>query len=291
MLEAVAYATPSPSNNQVAQAVARLPANASDLFASSNPNAAANSNALGDVFANYSNTILQRLTYHDDGTVGVINGEPLKQYMVNTAELGSLLNVVLFNPNVDASGLAKQAILQYAGPLKTQINAPNSSADAIDRMEILRAAMDDSLVQTYNGIYQSQQNTRDTISFIADLVVAGLPAGDLAKDAVSKLVGDAFGSASERVTSALQGVVGDLVDKGTGQLSGQAQDAIAKALGVDSPTAQAVLTQTDTSDALQKSLLSGITNGGIYSQIENESQNLEADIAIIRGQSTAPLQP
>ncbi|MDB6106829.1 MAG: hypothetical protein JWO52_6828, partial [Gammaproteobacteria bacterium] len=235
LIDAVAQSPASATNDAVALAFARLPATTPGLFKSPNADAQQNTTNLGQLFTTHFQGIMTTLANYDPSDLGVKNGLTVNQYMENAADLGSLLNVTAFNPNSPWAFDVKTMLINYAGSLKTQLNTPGLSGPAqtkaSDQLAMVTAAADDALAQRYNDIQAQTQATKDTVAFIANLALAGLPVGDMAKDKVAGLISDAFSDSSGRIATALTGVSKSLIGTGTDQLSSDAQAALVQALG------------------------------------------------------------
>ena len=145
----------------------------------------------------------------------------------------------------------------------------------------MTAAADDALAQRYNDIQAQSQATKDTVAFIANLALAGLPVGDLAKDKVAGLISDAFGDSSGRISTALTGVTKSLIGTGTDQLSTDAQAALVNALG---PNTAQFLTQEKATSSLKQSLTEGLNINATGLQALTAS--IKNGIAIARGQAS-----
>jgi hypothetical protein len=284
LIGAVAQSPESATNDAVAVAFARLPATTPGLFKSPNADAQQNTTNLGQLFTTHFQGIMTALTNYDQGDVGVKNGLTVNQYMENAADLGSLLNVTAFNPNSPWAFDVKTMLTNYAGSLKTQLNTPGLSGPAqtkaSDQLAMVTAAADDALAQRYNDIQAQTQATKDTVAFIANLALAGLPVGDMAKDKVAGLISDAFGDSSGRIATALTGVTKSLIGTGTDQLSSDAQAALVKALG---PNTAQFLTQEKATSSLKQSFTAGLNINATGLQALTASIN--NGIAIARGQA------
>jgi hypothetical protein len=284
LIDAVAQSPGSTTNDAVAVAFAKLPATTPGLFKSPNADAQQNTTNLGQLFTAHFQGIMTALTNYDPTNIGVKNGLPVHQYMENTAELGSLLNVTAFNPNSPWAFDVKTMLINYAGSLKAQLNNPHLSGPAqtkaTDQLAMVSAAADDALAQRYNDIQAQTQATKDTVTFIANLALAGLPVGDMAKDKVAGLISDAFGDSSGRISKALTDVSKSLIGTGTDQLSSDAQAALVTALG---PNTAQFLTQETATSSLTKSFTAGLNINA--SGLQALTGSLEDGIAIARGQA------
>jgi hypothetical protein len=284
LIDAVAQSPQSATNDAVAVAFARLPATTPGLFKSPNADAQQNTTNLGQLFTTHFQGIMSALTSYDQSDVGVKNGLTVNQYMENAADLGSLLNVTAFNPNSPWAFDVKTMLTNYAGSLKTQLNTPGLSGPAqtkaSDQLAMVTAAADDALAQRYNDIQAQTQATKDTVAFIANLALAGLPVGDMAKDKVAGLISDAFGDSSGRIVTALTGVTKSLIGTGTDQLSSDAQAALVNALG---PNTAQFLTQEKATSSLKQSFTEGLNINATGLQALTASIN--NGIAIARGQA------
>jgi hypothetical protein len=284
LIDAVAQSPQSATNDAVAVAFARLPATTPGLFKSPNADAQQNTTNLGQLFTTHFQGIMSALTNYDTSDAGVKNGLPLNQYMENAADLGSLLNVTAFNPNSPWAFDVKTMLINYAGGLKTQLNTPGLSGPAqtkaSDQLAMVTAAADDALAQRYNDIQAQTQATKDTVAFIANLALAGVPVGDMAKDKVAGLISDAFGDSSGRISKALTGVAKSLVGTGTDQLTSDAQAALVNALG---PNTAQFLTQEKATSSLKQSLIEGLNINA--TGIQALTASINNGIAIARGQA------
>jgi len=284
LIDAVAQSPASATNDAVALAFARLPATTPGLFKSPNGDAQQNMTNLGQLFTTHFQGIMNGLTTYDQSEIGVKNGLTVDQYMENAADLGSLLNVTAFNPNSPWSTDIKTMLINYAGSLKSQLNTPGLSGSTqtklSDQLAMLTASADDALAQRYNDIKAQQQATKDTVTFIANLALAGIPVGDLAKDKVAGLISDAFGDYSGKISNALTRVSKNLVDTGTNTLSTDAQNALVDALG---PNTTQFLSQEKATSSLKTSFTEGLNINATGLQALTASIN--NGIAIARGQA------
>ena len=197
--------------------------------------------------------------------------------MKDAADLGSLFNVVLFKGDQAYQGSARSAVLDYAAGLKSQINSAEGNAEATGRLSMLMGAADDAITQGFNELKAEEDAQAEMVSFIVDLALAGIPAGDKAKDAVSGLIGELF--SNPRVTEALKGVSGNIIDSATGYLTDEAKQALTDALGADEAE---LLDQQGASNALREALLSGIQNERDLAAIENYAEDVSQGINIWR---------
>jgi len=285
LMQAVAMSPENPTNDAVALAFARLPATTPGLFNGPNTDAQANTDNLGQLFTTHFHGIMDTLTAYKMGDIGVGQRGVITQYDENVAELGSLLNVTMFNPKSAWAHDLQTMYSGYVGTLKAQFNALPLGDPGIrlvnNRMGMMAAAADDALVQRYNQIQAQNQSTKDTVAFIANLALAGVPVGDMAKDKVASLIASAFGDHAGRISQALTGVSKSLIGTGTDQLSSDAQAALVNALGAN--TSQ-FLTQQQATSALKESFFTGLNKDD--TALESLIGSIESNIADARKQGS-----
>lgn len=268
----------SPEAREAANMLARLPASSGDIFDDGRTgNAQDRIDAMGQLFVSHSESILDSFTDFDTTRIGSKDDADLKQYMKDASDLGSLFNVVLFNGDQTYQGSARSAVLDYAAGLKSQINSAEGNAEATGRLSMLMGAADDAITQGFNELKAEEDAQAEMVSFVVDLALAGIPAGDKAKDAVSGLIGELF--SNPRVTEALKGVSGNIIDSATGYLTDEAKQALTDALGADEAE---LLDQQGASNALREALLSGIQNERDLAAIENYAEDVSQGINIWR---------
>jgi len=284
LMQAVAMSPSNDSSNKVAVAFAQLPSTTPGLFSGSNPDAQANTNNLGQLFTTHFQGILAKMAAYDGTVRGIKNGANITQTDENAAQLGSLLNVTMFNPKSAWAYDLKTMYSGYVGTLKAQRNAlPVGDVKLVgvnNQLALMATAASDGLVQRYNQIQAQNQATKDTVAFIANLALAGIPVGDMAKDKVANLISTAFGDHTGRISNALTGVSKSLVGTGTDQLSSDAQAALVTALGGDSGQ---FMTQVQATSALEQSFFTGLNKD--YTDLEGLITATQSHVAIIRGSS------
>ena len=268
----------SPEASKAAEMLARLPASSGDIFDDGHTgNSQERIDAMGQLFVSHSESILDSFTDFDTTKIGSKDDADLKQYMQDASDLGSLLNVVLFNGDQAYQGSARAAVLDYAADLKSQINTAEGNAEAMGRLSMLMGAADDAITQGFNELKAKEDAQTEMVSFIVDLALAGIPVGDKAKDSVAGMIGEIF--SNPRVTEALKGVSGSIIDSATGYLTDEAKAALAEALGEDEAE---LLDQQGASNALREALMGGIENQRDLAAIENYAEDVSQGINIWR---------
>ncbi|WP_440223763.1 hypothetical protein ACQQ2N_00790 [Dokdonella sp. MW10] len=271
--------TDTAASREVAADIARLPAQKPEIFAENRTgNYQERVDAMGQLFTSHSEPILNELTKYDLDKAGSVENSTTKQYMQNASDLGSLLNVVVFNKDSTYAGTARAEIMDYAADLKQQINTTEGSADAMERLAMLSGAADDAITQGFNDLKSQQEAQKELVSFIVDVALAGVPLDKL-KGGVSDYVGEIF--SNPRVSEALKGVTGELVDSGTGKLTDAAKEALASALG---PDAAELLDQQQASNALRNAIQGGITDQRDIANVRNYAEDVTQGINIWRSQ-------
>jgi hypothetical protein len=266
--------THSPAADKVAASLARLPANDADIFKGND--AKGRVWAMGDLFANHSKAILDRLTQYDTAKIGSKDDADLKQYMQNASELGSLFNVVLFNSDQPYSAQARAAILDYAGNLKQAINTKEGNADAMSRLSMLSGAADDAITQGFTDLKADEDARKEMVTFFADLAIAGIPFDKL-KDGAETVIGQVF--QNPHVTEALKSISGDIIDQSTGMLTDKAKSVLIDQLGKDEAE---LVDQQGASNALRDSLIEGIADQRDLAAIQNYSEDVSQGVNIWR---------
>lgn len=268
----------SPEAREAANMLARLPASSGDIFDDGRTgNSQERIDAMGQLFVSHSESILDSFTEFDTTKIGSKDDADLKQYMQDASDLGSLFNVVLFNGDQAYQGSARSAVLDYAAALKTQINTAEGNAEAMGRLSMLMGAADDAVTQGFNELKAEEDAQAEMVSFIVDLALAGIPVGDKAKDTVSGMIGELF--SNPRVTEALKGVSGSIIDSTTGYLTDEAKQALTDALGADEAE---LLDQQGASNALREAMMAGIENQRDLAAIENYAEDVSQGINIWR---------
>ena len=268
----------SPEAAEAAAKLARLPAADGDAFDDGrSANAGDRIDAMGLMFSNHADSILQAYTEFDTTKIGSKDDADLKQYMQDASDLGALFNVVLFNDDQTYQGPARAGVLDYAAELKTLINTEEGNADAMGRLSMLMGAADDAITQGFNDLKAKEDAQAEMVSFIVDLAMAGIPVGDKAKTEVASLLGEVF--SNSRVTEALEGVSGNLIDAATGRLTDEAKEALNGALGEDETE---LLDQQGASNALREALISGVENERDLAAIQNYAEDVSQGINIWR---------
>jgi hypothetical protein len=145
------------------------------------------------------------------------------------------------------------------------------------RLSMLMGAADDAITQGFNELKAKEDAQAEMVSFIVDLALAGIPVGDKAKDSVAGLIGEIF--SNPRVTEALKGVSGSIIDSTTGYLTDEAKAALTDALGEDEAE---LLDQQGASNALREALMGGIENQRDLAAIENYAEDVSQGINIWR---------
>lgn len=268
----------SPEASKAAEMLARLPASSGDIYDDGHTgNSQERIDAMGQLFAAHSESILDSFTDFDTTRIGSKDDADLKQYMQDASDLGSLFNVVLFNGDQAYQGSARAAVLDYAADLKSQINTAEGNAEAMGRLSMLMGAADDAITQGFNELKAKEDAQAEMVSFIVDLALAGIPVGDKAKDSVAGMIGEIF--SNPRVTEALKGVSGSIIDSTTGYLTDEAKAALTDALGEDEAE---LLDQQGASNALREALMGGIENQRDLAAIENYAEDVSQGINIWR---------
>lgn len=268
----------SPEAREAAGMLARLPASSGDIFDDGRTgNSQERIDAMGQLFVAHSKSILDSFTDFDTTKIGSKDDADLKQYMQDASDLGSLLNVVLFNGDQTYQGSARSAVLDYAAGLKSQINTAEGDAEAMGRLAMLMGAADDAITQGFNELKAREDAQAEMVSFIVDLALAGIPLGDKAKDSVAGMIGGIF--TNPHVTEALKGVSGNIIDSTTGYLTDEAKAALTDALGEDEAE---LLDQQGASNALREALMGGIENQRDLAAIENYAEDVSQGINIWR---------
>ncbi|MDO5289728.1 MAG: hypothetical protein Q4F13_08865 [Pseudomonadota bacterium] len=270
----------SAAAQEAAVRLARLPASEPRLFDSP-----ARANALGDLFTNHSRPILDKLTDYNTDHAGSVNDPDKKAYMQNASELGSLLKLTLYNPDMDAGKAQslRNELVNYAAELKEVVNKSQdgvndaaeaeAGADAIDRLSMLLAASSDAITQGFQDIKDKQDAQKAMVGFIADIALAGIPLGDKAKNAVGDMLGEVFNNPD--VSKALKNMSGQVIDQATGKLTEAAKQELAKVLGEDGAS---MLDQQSASNALNRALPNGVNDSLALSQITGKAETIATGI-------------
>ncbi|WP_149196044.1 hypothetical protein [Luteimonas suaedae] len=270
--------TDSPEAREAAGMLARLPASSGDVFDDGRTqNADDRADAMGQLFLAHSDSILDSFTDFDTTQIGSKDDATLKQYMKDASELGSLFNVVLFNDDQAYQGSVRNAVLEYATDLKSQINTTEGNAEAMGRLSMLMGAADDAITQGFNDLKAKEDAQKELVSFIVDMALAGVPVGDKAKDSVAGLLGQVF--SNPQVTEALKGVSGNIIDSATGYLTTEAKQALTDALGEDEAE---LLDQQGASNALREAMMAGVEDQRDLAAIENYAEDVSQGINIWR---------
>jgi len=263
---------------EAAAMLARLPANAGDIFSSRHSeNAQDRIDAMGLLFSNHSTAILDSLTDYSTNKIGSKDDADLKQYMKDASDLGALFNIVLFDSGQAYQGSTRAAVLDYAAGLKERINTEEGDADAMGQLAMLMGGADDAITQGFNSLKEREEAQEKLLSFIVDLAVAGIPVASKAKESVAELLGEVFDSPA--VTDALKGLSGKIIDSATGRLTTEAKEAIAEVVGEDEAE---LLSQQEASNALREAMMGGIADQRDLAAIQNYAEDVSQGINIWR---------
>jgi len=138
------------------------------------------------------------------------------------------------------------------------------------------AGADDAITQGFNALQARDDAQQAMVSFIVDLALAGIPL-DKAKGAVADVLGEVFGN--PRVSDALKGVSGGIIDSATGRLTTEAKEALTGALGTDEAE---LLDQQGASNALREALSAGIDDQDRLGSVQDRAEIIAAGINIWR---------
>lgn len=234
--------------------------------------------SLGHMFSEHANAILSGLAVDNQYTgTGSTSAEQ------NVQQLGNLLRLTALNtdnPYRDAvmGGLSsfvaqQQSVINTSDPVE---NADNVH-DAYNALEVIGAASVDASRQALAAAEDARQARAAFVEFVVDVGLAAIPGG-LDNVAGKAAVGSLFGSQSDRVTQALEGVAGEIFKPGTSQLTDAAKQAIADALGPEALEIESLQDQGYT--IVRDMVLNGLEDGRDRNMVQNQIDQLSGFVGI-----------
>ena len=241
--------------------------------------------ALSSTFASHSEQVLDALTVYDRSGAGDPDNPNRQQYNVNVDTLGSLFDVILYNPDAPLPGVVQSRVEAYARDLTDGLNsvgneelpagspfAGEDSEDLIGRLAVLSAGTSDAITNQWEAIKSDQEARAAAIGFVVDTILAVIPVGDLVNGQVKGALVDLLPEGALR--TAIENFSGQLINEGTGRLTAEAKEQLAEALGPDAANA---LEQSSLQDALEEGLVAGIEDNDRRTDVIERADRLTGD--------------
>ena len=245
-------------------------------------------NAMSSLFANHSDAILDELSEYDDsGARGVDDDASTdrKQYEVNGRDLSALLELTVFNSDVEEANRAavRSEVLDYvdeqAGIIEDSRSLPDSQGyqEASGRLVVLSAATEVAVDRGFEQLKADREAQKEAIAFVVDLALAAAPLPDKITSLTSDTINELF-TDNPLVKDALNGLTGEIIDSATGQLTDAAKEQLYENL--DSDPELAVLFERQTlADAFKENILSAVADERDRADIQRDANSLADDIS------------
>lgn len=283
IFETVSHDT-RPVAGEFAARLARLPGEHSDWFAQDQ---VARNEALTAMLTAHRDAVLDELSEYDNsGARGLGEGETdRKQFEVNGRDLAAVLELTVFNPEIDAASResARDAILQYSGEQAAIIDQSRSDPDstgyldASGRLVVLAAASDVAVDRGFEALQADRQAQKEAIAFVVDLALSAVPLSSRLQAAASGQIATLF-EGNPLLTEALDGLTGQVIDSATGQLTDAAKEQLYAALDSD-PELAALFERQTLADAFRDNILVAVADERDRAQIQNDASSLADDIS------------
>ncbi len=221
--------------------------------------------AMGTLLNTHRDAILDRFADFDIGTEAGENGVK-QEFVDNAVTLGNLFRLTTLNSDNSQQTANLNSVTDYAMKQKEAlINDPQGDdADVyLGRLTMLGGAMLDGIQQGYIDLAKDEAATKALVGFVVDVALAAVPVPSLIADGGKAAVAGLF--ENEAITKALQGVVGNVIDKQTGQLTDAGKAAIVEALGAEAGGLEA---QKSVADAIIESAILGGLGGDTQFALE-----------------------
>lgn len=174
-----------------------------------------------------ADAVLNHFTTPDTARPADDPDRSIQQAKVET--LGAFFDATLFNQDVINRHGLQDAVIDYAGELHDNIQAPGVFTDSVQRMGLLSASMADAVRQNQEQVEADAAAREERIGFVVDLALTAVP-GDFSGKVTDALSGS---FTNEALNTAVQGVSGQLIDTASGRLTDSAKSQIVEALGDD----------------------------------------------------------
>ncbi len=232
--------------------------------------------ALGNLLSSsHGEAILDEFSVHN---TDIIEGSSDNRTYAdqNVEQLGNLLRLTAFDTENAHQEAAMSAVTDYAGE---QFDAANSGTgdaerEALGRLSVIGTAGIEAAQQAIDNRDQAEAASRAFVGFVVDVGLAAVPGG-LSGFAAKQAVANLFGSQSDAVTRALEGVTGAIFRPGTTQLTDAAKDAIANELGSGT---DGIIGLQQASNLLKNVVVDGLADGTNQSVVENRIDSLAGDL-------------
>lgn len=267
----------------LAATLARLPGENSSWFEQGQ---VSRNEALADMLAAHSDAVLGALSeYEDRGARGLGADTNLKQYEVNGRDLAAVLELTVFNPEIDDASrqAARAEILEYvteqAQIIDDSREHPNSEGyeDASGRIVVLGAATDVAVDRGFEALTADREAQKEAIAFAVDLALAAVPLSSRLSAATSGRISELFAD-NPLVRDALNGLSGQVINRTTGQLTDVAKEQLYANLDSD-PELAALFERETIADTFRENILGAVADERDRADIRRDANGLADDIS------------